>query len=104
MWRKGIRLIGGYVNAKPHALTQTSMDMRGTWPPTARTAGKHYGGAGAWTSEADTLAFLELLRYRRIDVQRLITHRFAPQDAAAAFGNLVGGDAGMLGGLFTWKK
>lgn len=104
MWRKGIRLIGGYVNAKPHALTQTVMEMRGTWPPSTKTEGKHFGGAGSWTSEADTLAFFEALRYKRIDVRRLITHRFAPADAATAFGNLVGGDGTMLGGLFTWKN
>ena len=103
MWRKGIQLIGGYVNAKPHALTQTTMEMAGRWPPTAGTGPRHYG-AGSWTSEADTVSFLDMLRYGRIHVSQFVTHHFEPSEAAAAFAKLGAGDASMLGAIFNWKS
>jgi hypothetical protein len=102
MWRKGIQLIGGYVNAKPHALTQTTMEMDRRWPPTAGTGPRHYG-VGSWTSEADTVTFLDLLRYRRINVQQFVTHHFKPADATQAFTKLGAGDTSMLGAIFSWK-
>jgi NADPH:quinone reductase len=102
MWRKGIQLIGGFVNAKPHALTQTTMEMDGRWPPTAVIGPKHYG-AGGWTSEADTVTFLDLLRYGRVNVSQFVTHHFKPREAVAAFARLGGGDTTMLGAIFNWK-
>lgn len=106
MWRKGIQLIGGFVNAKPHALRQTVMEMQlqaGGWPPTAHPGPVHFG-PGSWTSEADTVAFLELLRHRRIDVRQFITDHFKPDEAAAAFARLGAGDTSMLGAVFDWKR
>jgi 2-desacetyl-2-hydroxyethyl bacteriochlorophyllide A dehydrogenase len=102
MWRKGIQLIGGYVNAKPHALTQTTMEMDRRWPPTASTGPKHYG-AGSWTSEADTVTFLDLLRFGRVNVSQFVTHHFKPSEASAAFARLGGDDTTMLGAIFNWK-
>jgi 2-desacetyl-2-hydroxyethyl bacteriochlorophyllide A dehydrogenase len=109
MWRKGIRLIGGFVNAKPHALTQTEMvafnlapKRNSGWPPTAVRSGLHYG-PGSWTSEADTLAFFDLIRFKRINVLRLITHHFAPSEAPAVFAKLGAADPTMLGTIFNWK-
>jgi NADPH:quinone reductase len=103
MWRKGIQLIGGYVNAKPHALTQTTMEMDGRWPPTASAGARHFG-AGGWTSEADTISFLDMLRYGRINVSQFVTHHFKPSEAVAAFGRLAAGDNTMLGAIFNWKS
>jgi threonine dehydrogenase-like Zn-dependent dehydrogenase len=101
MWRKGLQIIGGYVNAKPHALTQTKMVMQG-WPPDAVPGPVHFG-PGSWTSEADTYALFELLRHKRIQIMPLITHNFKPQDAERAFAMLGINDPSMLGALFHWR-
>lgn len=103
LWIKGIQLIGGYVNAKPHGLRQTTMEMAGRWPPRAEAGPAHFG-RGSWSSEAETCAFLELLRYRRINVQQLVTHRLRPADAGSAFATLGAGDASMLGAIFDWQQ
>jgi polar amino acid transport system substrate-binding protein len=58
-----------------------------------------------WTEQRNIEAFLDLVAQRRIDVQRLVTHRFPIEDADKAY-ELIGGEkpAAHLGVMLTYDE
>lgn len=98
---KGASLVGGYVNSKPWTLQQTNVDIS-NWPPRLLPGSMPYAGPGGWTSDEDVRLFLDLLRYRQLDLKPLITHRFGIEQAAQAYDLVKTKDPSLIGGLFRW--
>ncbi len=71
--------------------------------------GAHHGARppstrpGVWTMADDASAVLQLLRYGRLEVDHLISHRFAAEDAADAFAMLTQWDPALIGVLLKWQ-
>ncbi len=78
--RKGLTLLGAHNSARP----------------------QHESTPGFWTEYADQKVALELLARRRLTVQPYITHRFAWNDAPAAYEILKSWSKSALGILLDW--
>jgi 2-desacetyl-2-hydroxyethyl bacteriochlorophyllide A dehydrogenase len=59
---------------------------------------------GRWTNTTINSFFLDLLAAGRFDVRGLITHRYAPGEAAAAYERLAAHPAETMGVLFDWRS
>ena len=59
---------------------------------------------GVWTWQEDAGAVLELLRYGRLEVAHLITHRLPGSEASAAYELLKQWDPGLLGVVLQWNQ
>ena len=57
---------------------------------------------GAWTQADDALAVLQLLKYGRLQVEHLISHRFPAAQAADAYEMLKQWDPSLVGVLLKW--
>jgi L-iditol 2-dehydrogenase len=79
--RKGIDIHGVHISSRP----------------------PHDSRPGAWTQADDYEVLMELIRNGRLNVAPLISHRFAPQDAARAYQLLKTGDSTLLACLFMWR-
>lgn len=99
---KGASLIGGYINSKPFSLAGTHVEMP-SWPPSLAPGQRRYVGPGVWTSDDDIRVIMNLLRYGQLDLRPLITHRFTPQQAPAAYQMVVDQDKSLVGGVIRWK-
>ena len=58
----------------------------------------------AWTSQRGTDLFLRLIEEGALDVQSLISHRFAWSDAPAAYATLKESQGRALGVLIDWAE
>lgn len=98
---KGASLVGGYVNSKPFRLVRTDLEIE-QWPPRVSSIQQAYQVNGEWSSEEDIRVFLNLLRYRRIHLEHLISHRFSWQDIGSAYALVRDQDPTLMGGLISW--
>jgi NADPH2:quinone reductase len=98
---KGASLVGGYVNSKPFRLVRTDLKIE-QWPPSVSGIHEAYQVKDEWSSEEDIRVFLNLLRYRRIHLEHLISHRFSWQDIGAAYAMVRDQDPMLMGGLISW--
>jgi predicted dehydrogenase/threonine dehydrogenase-like Zn-dependent dehydrogenase len=57
-----------------------------------------------WTEQRNMAEFLRLVAEKRMDVQSLVTHRFAVDDAAEAYAVLSAGAGGALGVLLEYPQ
>ena len=99
---KGASLIGAYVNSKPWSLDQTRVVLK-DWPPSLAQGSDPFVSASAWTSDDDVRVFLNLLRYGALDLKPLITHRFTPEQAPAAYDMVLREDRSLVGGVIRWR-
>ena len=99
---KGASLIGAYVNSKPWSLLQTDMEIR-HWPPALAGGSRPYVGSDSVSSVQDIRVILDLIRYGRLDLQPLITHRLAPQEAPAAYERVWAQDRSLVGAVIHWQ-
>ena len=98
---RGASLVGGYVNSKPFRLMRTDLEIR-QWPPSVCDVQQEYQVKSEWSSEEDIRAFLNLLRYHRIDIDHLISHRFSWQNLDEAYQLVKNHDPKLMGGLIEW--
>ena len=76
----------------------------GRYDPNYEERGEDYPfGYVRWTENRNIEAFLDLLNEQRVDVQKLITHRFAIDDGERAY-NLLDGEEKYLGVLLTYDE
>jgi len=94
--------IGAYVNSKPWSLLQTDMEIR-HWPPALAGGSRPYVGSDSVSSVQDIRVILDLIRYGRLDLQPLITHRLAPQEAPAAYERVWAQDRSLVGAVIHWQ-
>jgi NADPH2:quinone reductase len=99
---KGASLIGAYINSKPWTLAQTNVEMP-TWPPSLAPGSRRYVGPNMWTSDEDVRVIMNLIRYGSLDLRPLITHRFRPDEAPAAYQLVVDQDRRLVGGVIRWS-
>ena len=59
---------------------------------------------GLWTWQDDATAYLEMIRYGRIDVRPFITHRVPGERAPEVYELVAAGDPALIGGLFAWNE
>jgi threonine dehydrogenase-like Zn-dependent dehydrogenase len=78
---KAAQLIGGFVGMRPRVDSSP----------------------GRWTEVEDREAFLRLLQYQRLDVRKLITHRFDARRAPEVYEGIKAGDPSMIGVLLKWQ-
>jgi NADPH2:quinone reductase len=90
-------------NSKPWSLDQTQVEMP-SWPPSLAPGGRRYFGPGVWSSDEDVRVFLDLLRYGALDLAPLITHRFTPDQAPAAYELVLNQDRSLVGGVICWRS
>jgi predicted dehydrogenase len=77
----------------------------GRYDPQYEEAGQDYPYAYVrWTEKRNMEAFVHLLREKRIDVEKLTTHRFPIERAAEAYELVTGGEAGALGVLLEYAS
>jgi threonine dehydrogenase-like Zn-dependent dehydrogenase len=99
---KGAALIGAYVNSKPWSLSQTDVTIA-NWPPSLAAGSRRYVGPDMWTSDEDVRVVLNLIKYGALDVRPLITHRFSPDQAPAAYELVKAQDRSLIGGVICWR-
>jgi len=64
---------------------------------------RHDSRPGSWTWRDDAATFLNLLRYGRLDVKPLITHRVPGEKAASLYELVKTADPSLIGGLLHWR-
>jgi len=99
---KGASLIGAYINSKPWSLAQTDVVMP-DWPPSLAAGERAYFGGDPWTSDEDVRMVMNLIRYGSLDLRPLVTHRFTPDEAPAAYQLVVQQDRRLVGAVIRWK-
>ncbi len=104
LMQKGASLIGTYVNSKPFALRRADLEIRGTWPPVMSEKTKRYHNADIWTCDEDIRVFLDLIKYGKININPLITHRWDYTQIPEAYELVWKQDPSLLGGVIRWKK
>jgi NADPH2:quinone reductase len=100
---KGASLVGGYVNSKPFALQRRDLEIV-SWPPSMSTEVKQYQAKDEWSSDEDIKVFLNALKFGRIDIEHLISHRFSWQEIPAAYELVNKKDRHLMGGVFAWRE
>lgn len=100
---KGASLVGGYVNSKPFGLQRRDLEIV-AWPPSMSTQVKHYQAKDEWSSDEDIKVFLTALKYGRMDLEHLISHRFSWRDIPAAYDLVKQKDRHLIGGVFNWNE
>jgi 2-desacetyl-2-hydroxyethyl bacteriochlorophyllide A dehydrogenase len=100
---KGATLIGGYINSKPFSLQRTDLKIEKTWPPFASKTFTSYTNSDIWTSDEDIKVFLNLIKYKSIDLKPLITHKFNMDEIPKAYELVWNNDKSLLGGVIKWK-
>lgn len=63
----------------------------------------HASDYNPWTRDEIVALFFDYLRQGRMQVSRLITHRYSPLEAPAVYAGLTRDRAAALGVLFDWK-
>jgi NADPH2:quinone reductase len=102
--QKGASLIGTYVNSKPHKLRRADLLMDGSWPAVMRKTLNRYVNSDCWTSDEDIRVFLDLIKYGKLDVRPLISHKFHYTEIPEAYDKYVWNmDTSLTGGLICWK-
>ncbi|NTV91466.1 MAG: zinc-binding alcohol dehydrogenase [Clostridiales bacterium] len=104
LMQKGASLIGTYVNSKPFSLRRNDLEIRGTWPPVMSEKTKRYHNADMWTCDEDIRVFLDLIRYNKINIKPLITHRWDYTEIPEAYELVWKQDPSLIGGVIKWKK
>jgi len=79
-------------------LQTKELTIIGAWQPRSPITGHAYF---PWTQSRNRLAFLNLVRDGSLQVNHLITHRVAPQDAARTY-EMIRDGTEWLGVLFRW--
>ena len=100
---KGATLIGGYINSKPFSLQRYDIGFGGSWPPGVNKQPTRYVNSDLWTSDEDIRVIFDLLRYRRLDLEPLISHRFNWQQLPEAYELVWSRDPSLIGGVISWK-
>ena len=100
---KGASLIGTYVNSKPFRLKRADLMIDGNWPPVIDKSLKRYVNSDVWTCDEDIRVFLDLVYYKKIDIQPLISHRWNYKDISAAYEKVWQLDPTITGGLISWQ-
>ena len=103
LFEKGVTLIGGYVNTKPHSLKRHDLTMEKQWPPVLKEGAERFVSADVWTSDEDIRALLNLIRNGMLDIEPLITHRFSADRIPEAYEMVWKQDRSLIGGLIKWK-
>ena len=57
-----------------------------------------------WTARRQAELFLQYVQRKQMRVSDLITHRFAPSEAAEVYARLERDRGGSVGGIFDWRK
>jgi threonine dehydrogenase-like Zn-dependent dehydrogenase len=78
---KGVTIVGAHIGTHPAA-------------PNA---------ANPWTQAANRRVVLDLLARRELNVDLLISHRVAPDEAGPIYARLAESPAGLMGVLFDWS-
>ena len=102
--QKGASLIGTYVNSKPYKLKRADLEIVGTWPPVMTGKLSAYQNSDVWTSDEDIKVFLNMIKYGKLDITPLISHRFKYTDIPKAYADYVFPNVNgeMTGGLIEW--
>ena len=103
--QKGASLIGTYVNSKPYKLRRADLEIVGAWPPVMNTRLSPYQNADVWTSDEDIKVFLNMIKYGKLDITPLISHKFKYTEIPEAYAKYVFPDVNpdMTGGLICWE-
>jgi threonine dehydrogenase-like Zn-dependent dehydrogenase len=103
LMQKGATLIGGYINSKPFALRRYDLTIKGEWPPVMADESTRYVNSDIWTSDEDIRVILSLIKYGRLNIKPLISHRFTIDQIPEAYDMVWKLDSSLLGGVICWK-
>lgn len=102
LMQKGVNLIGGYVNSKPFSLKRSDLNIEDVWPPEYVEQQQWTHVPGLWSSCDDIAVFLNLLQYRRIHLEPLVTHRFKSSEIPDAYALVNDNSGDLIGGVIEW--
>ncbi len=102
--QKGASLIGTYVNSKPYKLKRADLIINGTWPPVMNDKLNAYQNSDVWTSDEDIKVFLNMIKYGKLDITPLISHRFKYTEIPEAYAKYVYPEVNgeLTAGLIEW--
>lgn len=100
---KGATLIGGYINSKPFSMKRYDLGFSDTWPPTISQKPTRYVNSDSFSSDEDIRVIMSLIKYGKLDLAPLISHRFTVDEIPKAYQMLWNKDMSLVGGVINWQ-